>query len=201
MRSTPVTVNAKGAGFDEALALTEKFASENGLEKKETLHLRLLAEELFGLIRAIAGEVEATYWIENMDKNYELHLSSDIKLSEEQKEQFISASSEKKNDAAKGFIGKLRVMILDTLSSAKESFPYAMMNTVSAYPMGGSADMVRLWSMDVYKDEIKRRIGENEEEAEYAWDELEKSIVAKVADNVKVRIVGSNVEIIVYKGF
>ena len=200
MRSTPVTVKGDGSGITEALALTEKIAEENGLDNKASLHLRLLAEELFGLIRAIAGEVEATYWIENVDRNYEIHMTSSVKMDEEMREQFISASTEGKNDAAKGIIGKLRVLILGSLYSAKETLPYAMMNTVSAYPLGGSSDMVKVWSMDVYKDEIHKHLDESGDAAE-AWDELEKSIIAKVADNVKVKIIGKNVEIIVYKTF
>ena len=200
MRSTPVTVKGDGTGITEALALTEKTAAENGLDNKATLHLRLLAEELFGLIRAIAGDVEATYWIENVDRNYEIHMTSSVKMDEEMREQFISASTEGKNDAAKGIIGKLRVLILGSLYSAKETLPYAMMNTVSAYPLGGSSDMVKVWSMDVYKDEIHKHLDESGDAAE-AWDELEKSIIAKVADNVKVKIIGKNVEIIVYKTF
>ena len=200
MRSTPVTVKGDGSGITEALALTEKIAVENGLDDKASLHLRLLAEELFGLIRAIAGEVEATYWIENMNKNFEIHMTSNIKMNEEMREQFISASTEKINDAAKGIIGKLRVLILGSLYSVKETLPYAMMNTVSAYPMGGSSDMVKVWSMDVYKDEIQKHLDDGGEAAE-VWDELEKSIIAKVADNVKVKIIGNNVEIIIYKAF
>ena len=200
MRSTPVTVKGDGSGITEALALTEKTAAENGLDNKATLHLRLLAEELFGLIRAIAGEVEATYWIENVDRNYEIHMTSSVNMNEEMRGQFISASTEKTNDAAKGIIGKLRVLILGSLYSAKETLPYAMMNTVSAYPLGGSSDMVKVWSMDVYKDEIHKHLDESGDAAE-AWDELEKSIIAKVADNVKVKIIGKNVEIIVYKTF
>ena len=201
MRSDPVTVSGEGIGITDALALTEKTAAENGLEKKESLHLRLLAEEMFGLVRAVAGGVAATYWIENVDKSFELHITSIIDSEDAMalRDQVKSIAAEKAKGSAKGFMGKIRAMIVDMLSSAKESMPYAMMNTVSAYPLGGTADMVKVWSMDVYKDELKRRI--DDEDAVEAWDELEKSIVAKIADNIKVRIVSNNVDITVYKNF
>ncbi len=51
------------------------------------------------------------------------------------------------------------------------------------------------WSMEKYKSELKKK---NDEDS---WDELEKSIVANIADDVSVNIVGSDVEIIVTKAF
>ena len=169
MRSAPVTVTGEGVGINDALTMTENIARETGLGHKETLHLRLLAEELFGLIRSIAGEVEATYWIENADQSFELHMTSAVKMTDEIREQLISASSDKKNAAAKGFMGKVRVMIIDALFSMKDAMSYAMMDTVSTYPLGGSPEMITMWSMDVYKDEIRQHIKDNDEAAQ-AWD-------------------------------
>ena len=51
------------------------------------------------------------------------------------------------------------------------------------------------WSMEKYKAEVKKQKDEE------SWDELEKSIVANIADEVSVRIIGANVEIIVTKAF
>ena len=201
MKTAPVAVTSKGAGISEALAVTEKLGQQAGLERKPCLHLRLLAEELFGLLRGIAGDVEANYWIEAEGKSFELHMQSEVNMTDEMREQFISASSDKKNYAAGSFMGKIRVMIADALLSAKEALPYAMINTASAYsPVNIAGETGSFWSMSAYKDEIQRRMDESKEASE-AWDELEKSIVANIADDVKVKIVGKNAEIIVYKAF
>lgn len=58
MRSDIITVTSKNVGMDQALEMTESISSENGLEKKQKLHMRLLAEELFGLLKGIAGDVK-----------------------------------------------------------------------------------------------------------------------------------------------
>ena len=130
MRSTVVTITGEGKGLREAFAMTEALGKECGLEKKSGLHLRLLSEELFGLLRGIAGKVEAAYWIENEGKHIELHMKSDVKLTPEMRAQFLSASSSGTNAAAKGVMGKIRIMIAGILLSVKEAAPYSMINDV-----------------------------------------------------------------------
>ena len=201
MKTESIRISSNGAGMSEALTATEKLGIEKGLEKKPVLHLRLLAEELFGMLRGIAGDVEATYWIETENNQIEMHMKADVKMTDDIKEQFLAASSSGKNYAARGFMGKIKVMIADVLLSMKEMAPYSMVNTVSSYPMGGvGGETVSVWSMMAYKDEVRKQMIKSKE-AHEAWDELEKSIVANIADDVKVKIVGRNVEIIVYNNF
>ena len=201
MKTSLMTVKSSGGGMSEALAVTENIGTEMGLDKKSVLRTRLLAEELFGMLRGIAGDVEATYWLEAEDKQIEMHMKADVKMTDDMKEQFLAASSSGKNYAAKGFMGKLKVMIADVLLSMKEMAPYSMVKTVSYDPTGGvGGETVSVWSMMAYKDEVRKQMTASKE-ARDAWDELEKSIVANIADDVKVKIVGKNVEIIVYKTF
>ena len=54
--------------------------------------------------------------------------------------------------------------------------------------------------MALYKEDIKNHADESAE-ASAAWDELEKSIVANIADDIKVKIIGKKVEMIVSKAF
>ena len=201
MKTDIITVTNKEESIKEALFFTEKFGNEVGLEKKGILHLRLLSEELMGILRGIAGDIETKYWIENDNKKVELHMKSEVKMSGAMREQFLAASSSGKNEATRSFVGKIRTMIADVLLSAKENLPYAMMNTASAAHMGNfQSESASVWSMVSYKDEVRKHTKDNKE-AKEAWDELEKSIVANLADDVKVKIIGNNVEIVVYKSF
>ncbi|MBO7519808.1 MAG: hypothetical protein J6T73_03430 [Clostridia bacterium] len=201
METERIVVTSEGFRFDEALAVTENLGNKAGLDKKSVLHLRLLAEELFGMLRGIAGEVEANYWIENDEKNFEIHMKSEVNVTDEMRKQFLSAASSGKNAAAAGFMGKIRVMIADTLLTAKEALPYAMINAAAAYTGGGNyEEAAYVWTMSSYRDEIQRNI-EKSKEASKAWDELEKSIVANIADDIKVSIAGKKVDITVYKAF
>ncbi|MBP5429128.1 MAG: hypothetical protein J6Z04_07600 [Clostridia bacterium] len=200
-KTAVITVTGEGRGIAEALFMTERAGGEAGLDKKSILHLRLLSEEMFGMLRGIAGGVEASYWLETEGKNFELKMKADVKMTIEMREQFLAASSSGKNAAAKGFMGRLRVMIGSFLLSAKEALPYAMINSVAAMPMGGYAgESSSVWSMAIYRSEVEKRRGESDEASD-AWDELEKSIVANIADDVKVGVRGNCVELTVCKAF
>ena len=138
-KTAVITVTGEGQGIQEALAMTERVGCEADLGKKNVLHLRLLAEELFGMLRGIAGGVEASYWLETEGKNFEIKMQSTVRMTIEMREQFLAASKSGKNEAARGFMGKIRVMIGSFLLSAKEALPYAMINSAAAMPMGGYA--------------------------------------------------------------
>lgn len=61
-------------------------------------------------------------------------------------------------------------------------------------------NMDYMWSMNQYRTAVdQNRFADSK--AEEAWDELEKSIVASIADEVKVHIVGSSVEITIIETF
>ena len=201
MKTEKITVTADEAKITEALNATEGMGKSAGLDGKSILHLRLLSEELFGMLRGIAGEVESKYWIEAEDKSFKLNMSSQIALTDEMRKQFISASTSGKNSAATSFMGKIRVMIANMMFSAEEAIPYAMINTAAAYTAGSTyEDAVYVWTMTSYKDEVKKNIKDSKDASE-AWDQLEKSIVANIADDIKVSIAGKNVQITVFKKF
>ena len=156
---------------------------------------------VFGMLKGIAGEVEAAYWLIEDKKSFELHMKADISMTDDMRKQLIAASTSGKNDAARGFMGKIRVMIASYLSTTKEALPYAMMNAAIAYPMTGMAsDSSMMWSMEGYRDIVTEQM-KSSDDAKEAWDELEKSIIANIADDIKVKVVGSTVEIIVNKSF
>ena len=200
MRSDLIRVNSKGNGIPEALALTENEGRKQGLTGRDLLHLRLLAEELFGMLRGIAGEVKADYWLEQEPDRFELHLAARIDLTPEMREQLLTASSTGRNEAAGTFMGKLWVTVVNGLYAVKEGLPAAMSSAASAFPLEGdfAGESAALWSLSAYREEIDRN-RKTDGGAVEAWDELERSIVANVADEVKVRIVGKNLEIVLFK--
>ncbi|MBP5289475.1 MAG: hypothetical protein J6Z79_06370 [Clostridia bacterium] len=201
MRSDIMPMTGKEQDFNASLAMTEKIGGEQGLDRKSVVRLRLLAEELFGMLRGIAGKVDADYYLVYEGKNFQLHMKADVSMTDEMRAQFIAASSSGKNDAARGFMGKVRVMIANLLLSSREALPYTMTNTVSFYSVDGMAgQMASMWTMMSYKEDLMNHLHEDGQVRE-DWDELEKSIVANIADDVKVSVVGSTVEISVLKSF
>lgn len=205
MNTREFLISSTGAGMDDALSATEQLGYDSGLTAKENLRLRLLSEELLGMLRSIAGKVEATYHVEELDGHFKIHLTSKIEMNQEVRKQLISVSSQGKNAAVKGFMDKIKDMIAVALLPDEYGISIVTgfaLDIVNASPNNSptahqvSAETL-MWSMHKYKSELNKMGDDSDEE----WDELEKSIVASIADEVIVRIVGSNVEIEIQKAF
>ena len=108
MKTDVITVSSKGKRMESALAQVDKLATYKGLSSKDALHLRLLTEEMMGMMRSITGETNGEFWIEDEDGVYQLHLRVATRLSADEREQLLAASSTGKNESAKGLMGRLR---------------------------------------------------------------------------------------------
>ena len=195
MRTEQIRVSSSGEGMEEALQMTEKFGLESGLIRKEDLRLRLLAEELFGMMRSIVGKIEALYWIEGEDQKYDIFLAGDVELNQDSRRKLIEVSSKHENAAAKGFMGKLRDMIGVMLLPEGDGHS---MTSIGLMTMGSPNEFIAnsdaySWSLNKYREELQ---ASDNEEARKENDELERSIVASLADEVSVSIEDSKVTIV-----
>jgi len=187
-------VSSQGKQMETALREAEKVSAYKGLSPKSALHLRLLTEEMMGMMRSITGEASGEFWIEDKDGVYQLHLRVETRMNMEKRESLLSASTTGKNESAKGLMGKLRDFF--ERGAGDESFSPLMMAGMYDDPMSSSMDWA--WAMSRYEEAVSARMEQDEQAAE-AWDELEKSVVARVADEVKVSIRGNNAEMIIIK--
>ena len=151
MKTDILMISSDGSNMEAALEQVDKVAAYKGLSPRNTMHLRLLAEETMAMVRAIAGNVNGEFWMEDEDQMFTLHLRVSSLMDEKKREQLISASTSGKNEATRGFMGKLRSFL------------------------------------------------QNQPNAKEAWDELEKSVVGHLADDVKVSILGRTVEMTIAK--
>ena len=108
MKSDVIIVNSDGKGLEDALNQAEAVAVYKGLNGKEALHLRLLAEEMLGMLRAIVGQVSGKFWIEDSKKDFQLHLQAETVIDLDKRKALLGASTSGKNSAAKGIMGKIR---------------------------------------------------------------------------------------------
>ena len=190
MKTDVMIVSNSGARMEEALDQVGKVAAYKGLSSKNALHLRLLAEEMMGMMRSIAGEADGEFWIEDSDDVYELHLKVRTLIDEEQRRKLIEASTEGKNEAARGLMGRLR-SFFDLSGGAPVMHGLFM-------PGSAIAPESMTWSMVDYRGQLEQ-YAKKDPGALEAWDELEKSVVAHVADDVKVAIRGRTVEMTICK--
>lgn len=200
MKSNICILNSDAKTLATALEEVEKVAKYNALTEKESKTLRLLAEELIGMEKGILGIRVGEFYVENegkKEKEYKLHLISEMTLDLDEQDRFMELSSSGKNEAYKGFSGKIKEiagMFLAEPAGAVRPYDASYMCAPGAYMsygITGSFDYA--WTMQSYM--------QTSTEDENKWDELEKSVVAKYADDIVVGVTNKSVEIIVVKDF
>lgn len=177
---------------------SEKIASYNGFNQKQTLQLRLLCEEVEGMLPNIIGNYDGDFWIEYEEGICKMNILIELReLTAEKKKELIEVSSNKKNASAKGIVGKIRSLIEDFFLNEGDYEPYDMSASCYHFPTEHyqGVDYFHLWDYEQYKSTI---IQEGKKES---WDELEKSIITSIADDVIVGVKGRKANIIIVKKF
>ena len=192
MKSEVITVSSKGSGMDAALALADQTAKQLGLSSRDAMRMRLMVEEMMSMMRSIIGQLEGKFWIETDDKAYRLFLQSKTLMDAEQRGQLLSASTSGRNAAHRGIMGKIRAFfepmpVLDTPAFLVESIE-----------IPGNENGELNWSLEAYRERLLKRKASSEE-AMTEWDELEKSVVSHIADDVEVSIRNNDVELMILK--
>lgn len=198
MKTNVVKVDNTGNGVDEALWEAERYAEYQHFSAKDALRTRLLAEEMMGMVRSIVGQFDAEFWVEGEDKDAMLCLEAEAIVDYEKKEKLLAASTSGRNYAERSFMGKVAGLIEYCVGS------YEGLNAVPLYNdyMIGEVtdyDYDRMWSLSSMRGDLENHLTVPEKKAE--WDELEKSIVAKLADEVIVGVKARKVQLIIKKSF
>ena len=92
---------------------------------------------------------------------------------------------------------KMEIYALMTQENAEDStgVDYGVENLIS-FDDTSSQKTPKEWRLSEYKGDVARR---NDSERIAAWDKLEKSIVANIADDITVEIKGETVMIVIAK--
>ena len=197
MKTDVIHVTNQPGQIGAALVQVDKLAAYKELPTKKALHIRLLTEEMMGLMRSITGEPEGRFWIEDDGEGtYQLHLLVITRLDSAKREMLLSTATSGKNEAATGLMGRLRDFFErggdEDVAAYSSSLVLPGMLTDASTPL-----LDWEWSMTSYEDALSARSREDAQ-VRNAWDELERSVVAHVAKDVKVSIRGAEVEMTVY---
>lgn len=207
MVSEKYMINSDAGRAQAATYISEEFARAARLDRHSALRLCLLTEEALGMVKAMVNDYFGEMWFDGDDKGCTIHMELVSDMTGDKKEDLLSVSSTGKNAAAKGFMAKVG----DFLSRSMHSFSKAI-DTYGAETMrygiinaGGidtpsMYDMTPVWSLQQYRTALEQDRA-HDEEASAAWDELEKSIVANLADDVIVGVKGDRVQLIIVKHF
>ena len=156
------------------------------------------------MLRTIVGEERSRFWVEAEEKAFSLHLSANVRMNTDMREELLKSSTSGRNAAVKGFMSRIRDIFTqlcepdgDGISPTDYGFSYVDVASFDASMGVTTHGMLYDWSMREYKSAI----GEHREEEADKWDELEKSITARLADEIKIFIRGNTVEMVIEKTF
>lgn len=183
--------------LEEVLKEVEIAAVYNRLERKPSIQLRLLAEEMIGVEKGILGFVRGEFYMENDKNEYKLHLDAQLNLEPSERDAFVNVSSSKRNEVYKGFKGKI-LKAIDSMTGAGASAAGVTSPMASTYMendviTGFQSNGLDLWQLTRYEEENR----DNQE----IWDELEKSIVACLADEILIGFREGQLSMTVIKKF
>lgn len=208
MVSDKFMVNSDAGRMAAARYATENFAWKMKLDKRDTLRLSLLVEETLGMVKTMLDDFYGQLWFAGDHKACEIHFEATANMDAGKKYELLSVSRTGKNAASRGFMAKLGEVISGAMHGFGRTLEFSDAETMKygvVYPAGGmltpvAGEMTPIWTLHAYRDHLDAERGADSA-AEDAWDELEKSIVARLADDVVVGVKGDRIELVITKKF
>jgi hypothetical protein len=196
MRSNVCKIQNGIKDLDAILKESEKVAAYNGLNHKQTLQLRLLCEDIDGMLPKIIDDFEGDFWIDFEDGVCKVNISIQFaKFTSSKKKELLSLAKNKKNASVKGIGAKIGAAIEEFFLNEENINAMCMMSELDGITVGSCVESTYYWRLDQYKSAVKKA-----KKAE-AWDELEKSVIASIADDIIVGVKGLQADITIVKKF
>ena len=197
MKTEKLWISGEVLRNNEADEILQDFAKANGITGRFFQHLRLLTEETLGMANHLLKDFNGEIWLESMASGYEIILEADVRES--------GAEKPVPADAPKGFMAKIAgvmncsyafenvaEMPEDLAGMLPDYMSYGMRNSKTDTAWAGR------WSLSAYRFSLQERRKVNPE-AEPVLEELEKSIVAQLADEVTIGIHGHRIRLVISK--
>ena len=188
--------------MDKSSERAEELISDLQISKKNELHMKLLFEESIGMLQEMVGDYHVALYMERYKNETCIKLTAKTEMDADKKKSLIDVSKQHENLFAKGVMGKISEVIengllnYDSVMKLEHQYGLDMVQygAMGLYTnMDGLSDGGVMWSLSDYKQALKEASEENDG-ANQAWDELEKSIVASLAKDVLVGVKGNRVD-------
>ena len=208
MVSDKFMVNSDAGRMAAARYATENFAWQVNMNRRDALRLSLLVEETLGMMKAMVDDFYGRLWFTGDANAVEIHVEVTANMDSDRKHELLSVSSTGRNAAKRGFMG----MLGEVISGALHNIGRAVDNAYGGTAVSGSVvapagmgtpnlyDLTPVWTLEQYRENVEK--GKLSADAlEQAKEDLEKSIVANLADDVVVGVKGDHIEMVISKRF
>lgn len=172
--------------------ILKDFAARTGINGKDLQHMSLLAEETLGMATQMLKDFDGEIWLEGTGKAYRIILEAEVR-----------ESGDALPEGTTGFMARIAELLncsymFENASEAPENLA-AMLPDYMSYGMRNAEDeraWAGSWTLSAYRANLKR-MRKGDPEALVRLDELEKSIVARLADDVTIGIHGHRVRMVI----
>lgn len=175
-KSEHVKIRNVSEDIDRAYNVLEDYVFDVGIKDKDYLRFRLLTEEVVRLIKQILSEQSVKIWFEGNNRVSYIIIESEGSLEKTKKEELGSISSAGVVFEEKGFFKKLTDMFL--IKDPEE----------------------KSWSLKEYQMKLAEKKA-NDKYSDEAWEDLERSLVANLADDIEITVKGQMTRMVVTKDF
>ncbi len=176
MESEHIRIDVAQDRMEKIYDVLNDYMDRTKIKGKNALRLTLLTEEAARLVKSIVADRIVTLWLVGDAKMSRIMITADGEIDINEKAQLVSVSSSQKNSAEKGFFSKL-VNIFKDSSNEKAT-----------------------WSLNDYRLQILTKRKEDAF-AQEAWDDLERSVIANIADDIDVSIDKKGMQVVITKIF
>ena len=206
MTTDHIAFNSSEKPIERILEEAERLASYENYGPKDSLRLRLLAEETVGMVNGITEDIEAAVWFEGGQDDCRIHITGKTNMSRSKFDELMLMSTTGKNTLAKGVMGKINEVIQLTFMSPGDLSKCAIINYGLLSPEDTMRDPTfafqtlqsNMWSLKQYRESLFDEKDSDQANAD-AWDELEKSVVGTLADDVQIGINRDKVEVTIIR--
>ena len=200
MKSDIISICGDLTGQREAMQEAERFTEYLRVTGKNAMHIRLLTEEAISLVHGIIHDFKGEFWLESEQTEQgilcRICVAANANVTDGQEQKLLDVSTTGKNEEAKGIMGKIRQVLRWSIQHTDDELNIKQSwYERGSYAAGDPNAVNYYWSLTVYRDSVENDPRSDAEER----DELEKSIIAKLSDEVKVGIRSGKAEVIIEK--
>lgn len=195
MKTSKLWINSTVRRNDEVNDILRDFAAEAGIAGRDYQHMCLLTEETLGMAHDSLKNFDGEIWLEKTAGGYEIILEADVRESEEAGSALPAS--------VPGFMAKIAGMLnCSYMFENTEEMPENLAALLPDYmsygaPVRGDAPVwAGQWSLSAYRQNLQER-RKKDPASEAGLEELEKSIVASLADEVNIGIHGQKIRLVI----
>ena len=181
--------------FGDTDELLRDFAEKNGISGKDFLHMRLLMEETIGMTAQLAEPFDGEIRIEKTPSGYDIILEAAV--------HHPGTEAGTPSASPEGFMSRIAGMLnCSYVFENAGEMPENLAGLLPDYMSYGIRDpkdapaWAGKWSLAAYRYNLRKQ-RETHPENGIALDELEKSIVAQLSDDVTIGIHGTRIRMVI----